>query len=146
MSCLVDDRDLARMGTVASDWHRHSYRSYYWGVLDGLYALKGGFYIPTPCPPLHLLVWPSDFRGRGRTGIRMPTEMQPTQKHVAWHFSKELSLTYVIKWEDTLICSSLVPRTIRYKTEDGGTWCVGKIAASATRFWPENNRKETSSG
>lgn len=94
-----------------------------------------GFYSPTPCPPLNFSFCPSGFRHWWRTGIRTQTEMQPTQKHAAWVFSKDLSLTYRTKRDNTLICSSFAPRTIWYKTGDGGTWCVVKIAASEIRFW-----------
>lgn len=98
---------------------------------------------PIPCPPLNLRFSPSDLREWWRTVIGMETEVRPPQKHVAWVFSKDLSLTYAIKWEDTLIGSSFVPRTTWYKTGHGGTQCVVMIVASQTRSWPGNDSKET---
>lgn len=54
----------------------------------------------------------------------MQAEMQPTRKHVASIFPKDLSLTYAIKWEDTPFAHLLLQRQsdTRPDTEGHDVW------------------------
>lgn len=143
--CLVGDRGLAKAGRVASEWPRRSYGGYYWEVLDGPWALniKQGVTLPTPFPPLNVLFCPSGFRVWWRTGIRMHTEMQPTQTRGLSPLRRFIIDIQLKVFAQLLLLLLLL---IWHKTGHGGTWCVVKIAASETRLWPENNRKATSLG